>query len=125
MFEKVRESLGPVGRLQGHTRGHGSCDEKELPLDGGRHPARAPSDDRIEPPDRPLEALHHRELRAPPIPIFRQQDDLSHGPMMGDASDTTWERRGFLGDSDRIHRRQPLPHGEPGSPCISRSEHVT
>jgi hypothetical protein len=83
MFEKVREPLGPVGRLEGHARGNGSCDEEELPLNRGRHPAGPPPDDRIEPPDRPLQALHHGELRAPPIPVLRQQDDLSHGPNDG------------------------------------------
>ena len=93
MFEKVREPLRPVGGLERQARGHGSCDHEELPLDRGRHPAWPPLDDRIEAPDRPLQALHHGELRIPPIPVLRQQDDLSHGPMMRHTSDTTPEAR--------------------------------
>jgi hypothetical protein len=91
MFEKVREPLRPVGRLEGQARGYGSCDEEELPLDGGRHPARPPPDNGIEAPNRPLQALHHAELRVPPIPVLREQNDLSHVPMMGHTSDTTPE----------------------------------
>jgi len=91
MFEKVREPLRPVGRLEGQARGHGACDEEELPLDGGRHPAGPPPDHGIEAPDRLLQALHHAELRVPPIPVLRQQDDLSHVPIMGHTSDTSSE----------------------------------
>jgi hypothetical protein len=93
MLEEVGEPLCPVGRLEGHARGHRSCDQEELSFDGGRHAARTPPDDRIETPDRPLEALHHGQLRAPPIPVLREQDDLSHEPMMRVASDTTPEGR--------------------------------
>jgi hypothetical protein len=34
-----------------------------------------------------LQATHHGELGAPPVPVLRERDDLSHGPMMRDASD--------------------------------------
>jgi hypothetical protein len=93
MFEEIREPLGPVGRLERHARGHGSCDEEEIPLDRGRHPSGPPPNDRIEPLDRPIQSLHHGELRIPSIPVFRKQDDLSHEPIMGDTSDTTREAR--------------------------------
>jgi hypothetical protein len=93
MFEKVRQPFGPIGRLERRARGHGSRDEEELPLDRGHHAAGPPPDDRIEAPDRPLQALHHGELRALPVPVLRKQDDLTHGPMMQDASDTTPEAR--------------------------------
>jgi hypothetical protein len=93
MLEEVGQPLCPVGCLEWHARGHRSSDQEELPFDGGRHAARAPPDDRIEPPDRSLEALHHGQLRAPSIPVLRKQDDLSHEPMMRVASDTTPEGR--------------------------------
>ena len=98
MLEEVGEPLCSVGRLERHARGHRSCDQEELPFDGRRHTAGTPPDDRVEPPDRPLETLHHGQIRhgqlgAPSIPVLRQQDDLSHGPMMRVASDTTPEGR--------------------------------
>jgi hypothetical protein len=93
MLEEVREPLGPVGRLERHTGGHSPCDEEQLPLDRGCHAARPPPDDRIEAPDRPLQSRHHGELRIPPIPVLRKQDDLSHEPIMGDTSDTAAEAR--------------------------------
>ena len=96
MLEEIGEPLRPVGRLERHARGHGPGDEEELPLDGGRHPAGSPPDDRIEAPDRPFQALYHAELRVPPIPVLREQDDLSHVPMMGHTSDTTPEAELFM-----------------------------
>jgi hypothetical protein len=115
MLQQVRESFRPVGRFERHARGHGSRDEEDLPLDHGHHPAGPPPDHRIEPADRTIQTPHHGELRAAPIPVLRERDDLSHGSMMGAASDMPG-RWGTLGDADRVDRRQPLAHREPGGP---------
>jgi hypothetical protein len=87
MLQQVGESLGAIGCLERHARGHRARDEEELPLDGGSHAPEASLDDRIEPTDRMLQAPHHGELWIAPIPVLRERDDLSHGPMMGAASD--------------------------------------
>ena len=72
MLQQVGESFRPVGRFEGGTRGHRSRDEEELPLDRGGHAARPPPDHRIEPADRVLQAPHHGDLGAPPIPVVRE-----------------------------------------------------
>ena len=88
MLEEIGEPLRPVGRLERHARGHGPGDEEELPLDGGRHTAGPSLDDRIETLHGPIQALQHGELRVPAIPVLREQDDLSHAPIMKPPSDT-------------------------------------
>jgi len=95
MFEKVRQPLRPVGRLEGHARGHRSCDEEELPLNRGRHAAGTPPDDRIEAADRLLQALHHDQHGVLALPVLRERDDLSHGAIMRPSSDTPGRFRSF------------------------------
>lgn len=98
MFEEVREPLGPVGRFEGHARGHRSCDEKEFPLDRRRHAPRASPHDRIETLHRPIQSLQDGELRVPSIPVLGQQDDLSHGAIMRPPSDTSGRFRPRMPD---------------------------
>jgi hypothetical protein len=87
MLQEVCQTLGAVGRVQRHARGDGPRDQEELALDRGGHPARSPLDHHIQPTDRALEPPHHNEPRVQPIPVLRERDDLSHGPMMKAASD--------------------------------------
>lgn len=89
MLQQVGEPFGSIGRIPRHARRDRSCDEEELALDGGRHPARPPLDHGVEATDRPLQAPHHGEAGAPPIPVLRERDDVSHAPIMGPPSDTT------------------------------------
>ena len=88
MLKEVREPLGPVRRVSRHARRDRACDQKELSLDRGRHPAGPTLDHHIEPADRVLQAPHHDETGVLAVPILRERDDLSHGPIMSPPSDT-------------------------------------
>ena len=88
MLEQVGEPLGSVGSIPWHARRDRSRDEEELAFDGGRHLPGTPLDHGVEAPDRELQSLHHGDLGVPSIPVLRERDDLSHGPIMRPPSDT-------------------------------------
>jgi hypothetical protein len=88
MLQQIREPLGAVRRVPRQARRDRACDQEELSLDGGRHPAGSPLDHHIQPADRVLQAPHDDEPGVLAISILRERDDLSHWPIMSPASDT-------------------------------------